>query len=116
MTERCLAAGYEVSALLRKPEEFRLADRVRVVKGSAFEVEDVMHALDGSQLVLSALGAHSPLRNENVLPRAIPTIVAAMQQVGPKRIIALGSAGALPDSLKKQPAWARTPRTSARAR
>ena len=34
-------------------------------------------------------------------------IVAAMKQTGVQRIIALGSAGALPDSLKKQPAWRR---------
>ena len=30
-----------------------------------------------------------------------------MQQTGVRRIIALGSAGALADSLKKQPAWRR---------
>lgn len=107
LTERSLAAGYEVTALLRKPDEFHLRDRVRVVQGSAFELADVEKALDGADLVMSALGAHSPLRNENVLPRAVPTIVAAMQEKGPKRIIALGSAGALPDSLSKQPAWKR---------
>jgi putative NADH-flavin reductase len=107
LVERSLAAGYEVTALLRKPEEFKFRDRVTVVKGSAFELDDVLKALEGADVVLSALGAHSPLRNENVLPRAIPTIVAAMQKAGPKRIIALGSAGALPDSLKKQPAWRR---------
>ena len=107
LTERCLAAGYEVTALIRRPEEFIFRERVKVVQGSAFELEDVTKALEGADLVMSALGAHSPLRNENVLPRAIPTIVAAMQRGGPKRMIALGSAGALPDSLKKQPAWRR---------
>lgn len=107
LTERSLAAGYEVTALLRRPEEFKFRDRVKVVQGSVFEIGDVLKALDGADLVLSALGAHSPLRNENVLPRAIPTMVEAMQQAGPQRIIALGSAGALPDSLDKQPAWRR---------
>ena len=60
-----------------------------------------------SDVVLSALGAHSPLRNENVLPRVVPFIVDAMRQAGVRRIIVLGSAGALPDSLDKQPAWRR---------
>ncbi len=57
-------------------------------------------------MVLSALGARS-LKREDVLERAVPLIVAAMQQTGVRRIIALGSAGALPDSLDKQPAWRR---------
>jgi putative NADH-flavin reductase len=107
LTEGCLAAGHQVTALLRRPEEFALHTRVRTVKGSVFEAADVAKALEGADLVLSALGAHSPLRNENVLPRAMPTIVAVMQKQGPRRIIALGSAGAKPDSLKKQPAWRR---------
>jgi putative NADH-flavin reductase len=42
-----------------------------------------------------------------VLPRAVPIIVEAMRQTGVRRIIVLGSAGALPDSLSKQPAWRR---------
>jgi putative NADH-flavin reductase len=57
-------------------------------------------------VVLSALGARS-LRREEVLERAVPLIVEAMQQSGVRRIIALGSAGALDNSLKKQPAWRR---------
>lgn len=107
LTERSLAAGYEVTVLLRRPEEFRYRDRVTAVKGSAFELEDVKKAVAGADVVLSALGAHSPLRNENVLPRAVPVIVEAMRETGVRRIVALGSAGALPDSLKKQPAWKR---------
>jgi putative NADH-flavin reductase len=56
--------------------------------------------------VLSALGARS-LGKEDVLERAVPLIVAAMQQAGVRRIIALGSAGAEDSSLSKQPAWRR---------
>ncbi|MDE1175866.1 MAG: NAD(P)H-binding protein [Edaphobacter sp.] len=107
LTERSLAAGYEVTALVRRPAELRFKEKVRVVQGSVFEPEDVARALEGSEVVLSALGAHSPLRNENVLPRAIPVLVAVMREKGPGRVIALGSAGARGDSLKLQPAWRR---------
>jgi putative NADH-flavin reductase len=106
LTERCLAAGYEVSALVRRPAEFAYAGRVRVVEGSAFDAEAVQRTVDGADVVLSALGARS-LRKEDVLERAVPLIVDAMQQSGVRRIIALGSAGAMGDSLKKQPAWRR---------
>jgi len=113
LAERCLAAGHTVTALLRSPEAFPFRDRVIVVQGSAFDPAAVASTIHGADIVLSALGAKSPLRNENVLPRAVPLIIKAMQQSGAggtpatRRIIVLGSAGALPDSLSKQPAWRR---------
>jgi len=106
LTERCLAAGYEVTALLRTPERSAFRDRVRVVEGTAFDATAVRRTVEGADVVLSALGARS-LGKEDVLERAVPLIVEAMRQTGVRRIIALGSAGALDDSLDKQPAWRR---------
>lgn len=107
LTERSLQAGHAITALVRSPERFPYRDRVRVIQGSAFDRAAVRETITGAEVVFSALGAKSPLRNENVLPRAVPLIVEAMQRTAVRRIIALGSAGALPDSLKKQPAWRR---------
>jgi putative NADH-flavin reductase len=111
LTQRSLAAGYHVTALLRNPEKFPTHDRFNVVQGSVFEPSPVRQTIEGADVVLSALGANS-LRKEDVLERAVPQIIAAMQHTAtqPKpihRIIVLGSAGALPDSLSKQPAWRR---------
>jgi putative NADH-flavin reductase len=53
--------------------------------------------------VLNALGPRS-LGNEQLLERAVPLIIAAMQQAGVRRIIALGAAGTKPDAFKCQPA------------
>ena len=111
LTQRCLAAGYDVNALLRTPEKFPLRDRVRVIQGSAFDIDSVRKTIEGADVVLSALGAKS-LRKEDVLERAVPQIIAAMQEplsAGKpvRRIIVLGAAGALPNSLDKQPAWRR---------
>jgi putative NADH-flavin reductase len=126
LTGRCLSAGYTVTALIRKPDSYNPpaarsgssneaqpdVPKVNVVRGDAFDASAVRRTIEGADVVLSTLGAHSPLRNENVLPRAIPLIVEAMQQTASqskpvRRIIVLGSAGALPDSLSKQPAWRR---------
>jgi putative NADH-flavin reductase len=107
LTERCRAASHTVTALLRTPETFPFRDRVHVIQGSAFDPAAVRQTLQGADIVLSALGPRSPLRNENVLPRAVPIIVEAMQQLGIKRIIVLGAAATLPDSLKNQSAWFR---------
>ena len=106
LTSRCLAAGHQVTALLRSPNTFPLRDKVNVVYGNAFDMQPVRDTVEGADVVLSALGARS-LKREAVLERAVPLIVTAMQQTGVRRIIALGSAGALPDSLDKQPAWRR---------
>jgi putative NADH-flavin reductase len=111
LTQRSLDAGYGLTVLLRKPDQFPMRDRVHVVQGSAFESAPVRETIEGADVVLSALGANS-LKKEDVLERAVPQIIAAMQQtaVQPKpvrRLIVLGSAGALPNSLDKQPAWRR---------
>jgi len=107
LTERCLAAGYSVTALVRRPKRFDLRDKVDIIQGSVFDPSPVRETVEGADVVLSTLGAHSPLRNENVLPRAVPRIVEAMKQTDVRRIVVLGSAGALPSSLDKQPAWRR---------
>ena len=75
-----------------------------VVEGSVFDAAAVRRTVAGADVVLSALGARS-LRKEDVLERAVPLIVEAMRAEGVRRIVALGSAGALEDSLEKQPAW-----------
>jgi putative NADH-flavin reductase len=106
LTERCLAAGYEVAALVRRPAEFPLAGRVRIVEGTAFDADAVRRTVAGANVVMSALGARS-LKKEDVLERVVPLIVEAMKAAGVRRIVALGSAGALSDSLKKQPVWRR---------
>jgi putative NADH-flavin reductase len=106
LIKRCLAAEHEVTALLRKPESFPLRDEVHVIQGSAFDLATVAQTVEGADVVLSALGANS-LHKEDVLERAVPQIVAAMKQKGVRRLIVLGSAGAKPNALDKQPAWRR---------
>jgi putative NADH-flavin reductase len=105
LTAQSLEAGHTVTVLVRSPQSFPFMNSVQVVQGDAFESAAVSQTVQGADVVFSTLGAKSPFRNENVLPRAVPLIVAAMQQVGVRRIIALGSAGARPDALAKQPLW-----------
>jgi putative NADH-flavin reductase len=123
LTQRCLAVGFEVTALFRSapPSHMGFArpaspgvgedPKLHVIRGSAFDPAAVRQTIEGADVVLSALGAKS-LKKEDVLERAVPQIIAAMQdtetQAKPvRRIIVLGSAGALPTSLDKQPAWRR---------
>ena len=106
LTERCLAAGHTVKALTSNPATYPFADRTEVIQGDSKDPEAVRKTVAGVDLVLSALGARS-LKKEDILEDSLPLIVAAMQQAGVRRIITLGSAGALPTSLDKQPAYRR---------
>jgi putative NADH-flavin reductase len=79
LTQRCLKSGHQVTALLRTPEKFSLCSRIRVFHGSPFNPASVRQTIEGADVVFSALGANS-LKKEEVLERAVPQIVAAMQQ------------------------------------
>ena len=104
LTTKCLAAGHTVSALLRTPAKFPLADKVRVVQGDVFTTSAIAETLVGADAVLSALGARG-LGEDHTLERGIPLIVQAMIEAHISRIIVLGSAGALDTAMNKQPRW-----------
>ena len=106
LTEGALARGHSVTALVREPAGYASANRVRVVKGHAFDPAAIAQTLAGADAVLSALGARS-LKREDVLERAVPLIVGEMDRARVKRIVVLGSSGALDSALDKQPAYRR---------
>jgi putative NADH-flavin reductase len=106
LTERSLAAGHRVKVLARRPQNFPFRDRVEMVQGDAKDLAAVRETVRGSDLVFNALGARS-LGKEDVLEIAVPLIVTAMQEQRVRRIIALGSSGALDTALDKQPAYRR---------
>lgn len=104
LTERCLAAGYTVSALARTPGTFAYADRVRIVQGDISSEAAIAETLVGADAVFSALGARG-LGEDHTLERGIPLIVKAMIEAHISRIIVLGSAGALDTAMDKQFWW-----------
>jgi putative NADH-flavin reductase len=106
LTERALAKGHTLTVLVRNPASYPYATRVKVVQGDAFTPSAIAQTLVGADAVLSALGARS-LKKEDVLERAVPLILRAMDDAQLSRIIVLGSSGALDSALAKQPAYRR---------
>lgn len=106
LTERALTLGHTLSVLVRNPAGYPYAGRVKIVQGDAFNPAAVAQTVAGADAILSALGARS-LGREDVLERAVPLIVEAMDAHRTSRIIVLGSAGALDSALDKQPAYRR---------
>ena len=104
LTEKCLAAGHSVSALIRTPANFPYADKVRVVQGDISSPTAIAETLVGADAVFSALGARG-LGEDHTLEFGIPRIVQAMIDAHVVRIIVLGSAGALDTAMDKQFRW-----------
>lgn len=94
---RLLARGDRVQALVRDPA--RLAPHPRLVAraGDARDAAAVAATLAGSDAVVVALGLADISAPTTAFSDAVRSIVEAMRERGPRRIVAIASAGALPD-------------------
>jgi putative NADH-flavin reductase len=102
LVQKSLAAGHTVTALVRDPAKFALRDRCRVVTGDAREPAPVCNAIRGAHAVFSTLGAKSPFEKSDLLARAVPQIVTAMESENIRRLIVLGAGGWQPGALDLQ--------------
>lgn len=96
--------GHTVTAFVRDAAAFTVQENLKVVVGDVFDAQAVSSAISGNRAVLSALGARS-LKREDVLSRAIPNILAGMDEHYIHRIIVLGAAGAKYPADKYQTGW-----------
>jgi putative NADH-flavin reductase len=101
LVERALRAGHEVTALARTPAAVQARAGLRVVKGDVYSVGPIAEVVAGADAVFSALGARS-LGKDDAIERGVPLIVEAMKAARVKRLIVLGSAGALDTAMDKQ--------------
>jgi putative NADH-flavin reductase len=93
VVEQALAAGHDVTALVRDPGKVRVQNpRLRLVQGSILERGPVEEATAGADAVISALG---PRSNEPVfeISRGMGHIVAAMQKCGVRRLVMTAGMG-----------------------
>ena len=89
VVEQALAAGHTVTALVRSPEKLATATNrpnLRVVTGSATDLESVAGALEGADAVISTLGGSG-----SVVADSTSTIIAAARQTGVRRVVVLSS-------------------------
>ena len=98
---QALDKGHSVTAFVRSPEGLPSHPHLQVVQGDVFNPAAVLDAIRGHRAVLSVLGART-LKKANVLSRAIPNILQAMNQEYVTRLIVLGASGVHPDWDKYQ--------------
>lgn len=94
VVKQALAAGHQVTALVRDPAKLDVADaNLTVVVGSVLDAAPVQQALQGAEAVVVSLGntANNP---DYVVSQGTQVILDAMQALGqPRRIVVVSSLG-----------------------
>ncbi len=101
LVQQGIQAGHEVTAFVRSADSLAGIAPVRIIEGDARKAEDVKPALEGQDACLSALGARD-LKTDDLLETAIQHILAGMHEHGVERLVVLGAAGALHNSMRFQ--------------
>jgi putative NADH-flavin reductase len=104
IVRQAIEQGHTVTAFVRDASSLTAQENLKIVQGNVFDQVAVAAAIDGQRAVLSALGART-LKRENILSRAIPNILAGMEEHYVHRIIVLGAAGAYYPAGKYQTGW-----------
>jgi putative NADH-flavin reductase len=93
LVEQALAAGHEVTVMIRNPAALALKhERLRVMVGVVQNRADVEAAVKGNDAVLSSLGTNQ--RGVTVCTDGARNILAAMDAHGVKRLVAISAYGA----------------------
>lgn len=101
ITELALQEGHEVTALVRNTSKIQARERLRIVEGDACREADIERAMEGSEVVVSALNTDG----KATLSESMPILIANMHEAGIRRIVTIGTAGILqsrtePDRLR----------------
>ena len=94
VVSQALAAGHEVTALVRNPARLDGEDaRVRVVSGSIDDADKLAAAARGQDAVIATLGVGNAFRSGGLIARSVPMIIRAMQAAGLRRLVFMSSCG-----------------------
>ena len=99
-----LHESHHVTVLVRTPEKIQINnENLTIMEGNVLNKDDIVHAMHGIDVVISALNTDGT----TTLSESMPLIIEAMEKEGIKRIITIGTAGILqsrttPNSLRYQ--------------
>lgn len=92
---QALNKGHLVTALARKPSSVTIQHKnLRVIQGDILEYEKVKQAVEGQDVIISALGVESR-KPTTVLSEGTRNILRAMEECNVSRFICMSSAGIL---------------------
>jgi len=92
---QALDKGHQVTAFARQPSSVTIQHKnIRVVQGDILECDKVKQAIEGQEVVISALGVESR-KPSTVLSEGTSNILRAMEESHVPRFICMSSAGIL---------------------
>jgi len=103
VVDGALAAGHEVTVLIRDPAKFNKPG-VRVLTGDATKSADVTAAVRGQDAVIDSIGGTTPYKSTTLETTAARNVIDAMKTEGARRIIAVSMAG-IGESRAQVPLW-----------
>ncbi|OIK12393.1 hypothetical protein BIV60_16490 [Bacillus sp. MUM 116] len=90
--ENALSDEHYVKALVRDQHKLSVADtRLSIIEGNALDEIKIAEAMEGADVVVSALNTDGT----TTLSNSIPLIIRSMRREGIKRIVTIGTAGIL---------------------
>ena len=83
---------HNVTVLVRTPEKIPIKkEQLTIIKGNVLNKDDIVRAMDGIDIVISALNTDGT----STLSESMPLIIEEMKNEGIQRIITVGTAGIL---------------------
>jgi putative NADH-flavin reductase len=87
-----LTDNHRITALVRTPSKLQVThENLTILQGNVLNKDDIIYAMDGIDVVISALNTDGT----STLSESMPLIIHAMEMEGIKRIITIGTAGIL---------------------
>ena len=100
--EQTVAAGHNVTAFVRDHGHYNAPPEVRVLTGDATDPAAVSRAMAGQDAVIVRVGGKTPWRKTELERTVARAVVAAAQEHGTRRIIAISALG-VGDSTAQSP-------------
>lgn len=89
-----LNGGHTVTVFVHKSSPFEPSDSLKIVRGDIYAAADVAAAVQGADVVMSALGSWGT-KSKNVVSTGVAHIIPAMQLHGVRRLITLTGSDAV---------------------
>lgn len=87
-----LNENHQITVLVRDADKVQVENRhLKIIEGNALVKSDIQKAMEGMDIVISALGTDG----NATLSKSMPFIMEGMQDIGIKRIITIGTGGIL---------------------
>ncbi len=96
--EQALAAGHEVTAVVREPARMKVAphSRLRVVTADVMDPASIATALAGTDAAVNTVGPHG-LGRTTIQRDSVQSILQAMHQAGARRLLHISGSSTVDD-------------------